>query len=226
MAYTARADGNVWVSLTAHEIRRACEIGRLLWEKSHADGRSDRDGYSGFTNGGDAGLRQQMLGALAERVAAKGLGVYWPESIDGFSDPDLPHNIEVRLVGADHYGLRVYPRTPNTRRVVGVVIPKGHERGPYRMPGWIVAADAKRDEWQMAPHGRPPMFAVPQNDLRPMAWLQTMIASELHFAAPGSPGSPTVAERCPHCGTHTGDVWVFPQDWLEADVAAWWAKKR
>ena len=137
-------------------------MSRLLWEKSHADGRSDRDDWSGFRNGDDGGLRQQMLGALCERIAAKGLDVYWPESVDGFSDPDLSHEIEVRLIGADHYGLRVYPRTVDTRRVVGVVVPRGCERGPYRLPGWIVAADAKRPEWQMAPHDRPPMYAVPQ----------------------------------------------------------------
>ena len=41
--------------------------------------------------------------------------------------------------------------------------------------------------------------------------------------AEGSKGV-TVVERCPHCGEYPGGYWVFPSDWLEADVAAWWAK--
>jgi hypothetical protein len=177
--YVPRERGNVICDLTRYERERALEHGKILWERSHEDGRSDRDKWSGFTEGDQAGLRQQQLGALAERVVAKALSIYWPESLDGFSRPDLPHNIEARLIGVEHYGLRVYPRNPGSRRVVGVVIPRGHEDGPYRIPGWILAENAKRPKWKIAPHGRPPMYCVPQPDLWPLSDLLRLIATEV-----------------------------------------------
>lgn len=169
-----------WVEMTELEIDGAIWTGTQIWRKSHADGRNDRNGWRGFTEGENPGQRHQCLGALAERIAAKSLSIYWPSACDNFGDADLAYNVEVKLIGAAHYGLRVYPRTHDSRRVIGVVIPKGTERDlRYRVAGWYVAGEAKRQDWAMAPHGLPPMYCVPQAALRRVAELREMIAQEM-----------------------------------------------
>jgi hypothetical protein len=181
--YAVCHDTSEWVQLNPLEFRSAAVVGVWIWEKSHANGRADRDAWQGFN--GDRGKRIQALGSLCERIAAKCLGIYWPSAVDNFTEPDLDHNIEVRLIGCEHYGLRVYPRTDDTRRVIGVVMPEGTERGNppgsfrYRVAGWCQAGDAKRDEWQMAPHGRPPMWCVPQSELLAPQSLRDIIVREM-----------------------------------------------
>jgi hypothetical protein len=177
--YQASYHASEWVALAPFEWQSAWLVGQWIWEHSHQDGRSDREGWKGFTEGQDAGLRQQCLGSLCERVAAKALDLYWPSAVDNFSEPDLSHNVEVKLIGVEHYGLRIYPRMHDSRRVVGVVVPRGSEQGPYRVAGWYPARQAKRPEWMLSPHGRPPMFAVPQEHLRSLRELRQIIAREI-----------------------------------------------
>ena len=173
MIYRAHHNGEEFVSLTDHEIDIAAYHGALIFRKSQRDWRANRP-----TVNGD-GRRIQMLGAVAERAAAKALGIYWPSAVDQGGLPDLPHEIEVRMIGIEHYGLRVRPRDPDDRRVVGVVIPRGGERAPYRLPGWILAGDAKRKEWLMDPNGGGwPFYAVPQHSLRPLAELREWVLLE------------------------------------------------
>jgi hypothetical protein len=184
-----------WVTFSSLEFKAAILVGRWIWQRSHRAGRQDRDGWAGFQRGRQPGKRHQQLGSLAERIAAKGCHVYWPSAVDNFGDADLPHNIEVRLIGRDHYGLRVYPRTHDSRRVVGVVIPPGSERGDppgsyrYRVAGWFLAGDAKRlgeeRNWKMAPHKRPPMYCVPQAELHSVRSLRYLIAEEERGTANG-----------------------------------------
>jgi hypothetical protein len=90
-----------------------------------------------------------------------------------YNVPDLLDDIQVRLIGVNHYGLRVYPQHDGKGdephwKVVGVVIERGDERKPpWRIPGWIYARDARRKEWLIDPHDRKaPMWAVPQEFLR------------------------------------------------------------
>jgi len=190
-----------WVQLSRLEWWVAVKTGVLVWRTSHADGRTDRDEWRGFTEGPDAGKRQQALGSLCERIAAKNLEVYWPGVVNNFGGPDLPGNVEVRLIGKERYGLRVYPRDHDSRRVIGVVVPLGCERGKptktfrFRVAGWIEAGTAKRDEWKHAPHGRPPVYFVPQDALRHPAELRRIIREEAAAAAAG-----TSAGEADSCG--------------------------
>lgn len=174
MIYSSCHDYEEYVTLTSWEFQTACLVGRWMYEKSQADGRSDAHGFEGD------GERIQMLGSLAERAAAKALDVHWPAGIDQGDLSDLPHNIEVRALSRDWYGLRVRDSDLDDRRVVAVIIPEGLERlGPYRLPGWITAEQAKRTDWVISPNGRPPMFAVPQDHLYPIAELRRLCAREV-----------------------------------------------
>ncbi len=169
-------DHNLRVELTKQEIDEAALFGRKIYQSSQERGLKD---YRPEVRNGVTGERIQMLGSVAERAAATGLGIPWTHWINTFHDPDLGHNIEVRLIGVNHYGLRVYDKDDDSRRVVGVVIEKGKERQPYRLPGWIYAGDAKRDEYRMDPHQKGhPMYAVPQWVLRPIRELLAIIEEE------------------------------------------------
>lgn len=168
-AYRACYEHSVYVTLTRDEINAAARMGLAERALSVRHAYQDRSGY----RPDDAkALRVQALSKVAEASALKALGL--PLSLlrtGTLQGADIEPDIEVRLIGADHYGLRVYPGDGDWKRVLGVVIPKGHERKQHRVAGWILAADAKREEWKIAPGGRPPMYAVPQSALRPISEL-------------------------------------------------------
>ena len=170
VSYEPCHDHDEWVQLTDAEIKFACDRAR---EKYRNDGQHDKHGWEGWNrknNGVRQGWRNQCLGAVTEHAAGKHLHIY---PLHGFNErfsqeSDLPFGIEVKLIGLDHYGLRVYPRVPDHFWVVGVVVLEGHEREPYRLPGCFPAWAAKRSEWMKDPHGLPPFYAVPQRELFPL----------------------------------------------------------
>jgi recombination protein RecT len=169
-----------FVSLDDGEIDEAALFGKEMYQSSQRQGLKD---YRPEVRDGVTGERIQMLGSVAERGASKALGIPWTHWIGTFHQPDLHHNIEVRLIGVNHYGLRVYDKDHDSRRVVGVVIEKGKEREPYRLPGWIYAADAKQASFRMDPHEKNhPMYAVPQYVLRPLSELKEIILVEKKMA--------------------------------------------
>lgn len=158
-----------YVSVTSDDLKEAAEWGKFIYDLSHADGRKDRIGnFPGHW------LRKQQLGALAELSVAKALGVPWPKRVNqSRTVPDIDPDIEVRLIGVDRYGLRVKEKDLDDWRVVGIVIEKGRERFPYRLPGWCYAGEARRPEWLMNPYDGVPFWAVPQDALRPFSLLRS-----------------------------------------------------
>jgi len=180
--YQADHSQSVYIRLDPRDVARAEAVARELYEKSHADGRSDAHG---FTDDGEHGFLIQHLGACTELAVAKALCIYWPGWVDQGDRPDLPFNIEVRSIGYDHYGLRVRSKDPADRRIVGAVPPPHdqHFVGRWRIPGWIVAENAKRSDWQMAPNNRPPFYAVPQHELWPLFQLRLLIAKQMQERA-------------------------------------------
>jgi hypothetical protein len=147
---------------------------------SIAQGHKDKRGFTGTD---ELKMRMQAIGAVCEGAICRLFG--WPfktMQAQSFKVADLPGNIQVRLISHEHYGLRVYPDDDPAWRVVGVVIPQGRERKPYRLPGWISAIEAKdRADWAIAPNGRPPVVAVPQQHLRPLTELRELLRAEGHL---------------------------------------------
>jgi hypothetical protein len=172
------------VSLEDIEYHGALKAGEWIWKKSQERGLKD---HAGNKPDGASGMWLQQLGAVAERSVAKALDLYWSSPIDTFKRPDLSHEIEVRLIGVDHYGLRIRDSDRDTRRVVGIVIPAGRERDVYRIPGWIEAGSGKRPEWKMNPFNGRPMFCVPQRFLRPLSELKEIIVLEKYATEEGMP---------------------------------------
>ena len=179
ISYTAHHGNDVFVQLSPQELQTAWNAGSYLRNVSVAEGRKDAADLPGPPS------RTQSLGTLAEMAVAKALGIPWKLQVGntlegGHKEPDLPFNVEARLIGVERYGLRVYEYDPPGLRVVGVVIPKGGEKGPYRIPGWINATYAqKRSEWRMDPLDRDsPFYGVPQQSLFHLSELQKLIHEE------------------------------------------------
>ena len=179
--YQASHKHDEWVEFTEGEIVKANEHGLRLFNLSRQRAWDDREGIAGT----DAHrLHIQQIGVLAEIGVAKALDLTWTPQVDnirrGPDLPDLPHNIETRLIGVNRYGLRVYEEDPEERRIVGIVIPRGGECQPCRLPGWTNAVYAqKHPEWAMDPNykGRP-FFSMPQENLFPLSTLRDLIAQE------------------------------------------------
>lgn len=162
-AYKATSD---YIGLDDIEYKSAIYTGRLIWLASQQRGLRD---YHGSKQGGADGQRWQELGSVAERALAKYLKVYWGGGYNSFRGADLLDNIEVRLIGAESYGLRVRDTDADHKYVVGVVIPKGQERNPYRLPGFMKASEAKEHrEWRMNPYEGRPFYGIPQAHLHPI----------------------------------------------------------
>jgi hypothetical protein len=180
--FRACNDHAEFVSLDDDEIDFAIRRSRRKYQQGD---QHDKHGWSGWereVNGHRMGWRNQALGGHCEQAAAKALNVYpYHRFNDRFSqEADLPYDIEVKLIGRDYYGLRIYDKIPDHFRVVGVIIEPGKERGhPLRLPGWIRAEDGKRIGHLLAPHGMPPFRAVAQSDLLPLDMLRVEIANDM-----------------------------------------------
>lgn len=164
-----------YVKLTTEQIDYAIRHGLKMRKLSLAQGHHDFRAHRKNPLSEEQARRNQALGAVTELAARKHFGYPLRLISENFRDADLPDNVEVRLLGEDRFGLRVYPRTKDCRRVVGIVIPRGKEREPYRIPGWILAKDAKRPEWCITPNGDEPMWAVPQEHLLPLTELRPLL---------------------------------------------------
>ena len=164
MKYTACYANSEMVELTAEEIEYAVRHGVRMRKVSIQRNHKNHENYNPDDK---KAMRVQCLGALAEACVFKALGLEIVLTSETFNVEDLPGGVQVRLIGADHYGLRVYPKDDPEWKVVGVVIPVGQERlGKYRIAGWCFAHEAQSNvDWQMAPCGRPPMYCAPQSAL-------------------------------------------------------------
>jgi hypothetical protein len=173
MDYTACHKNDVFVDLNDREYDEAVAHGKHMYAHSQKSGLRD---YINKTKG----ERAQILGSVCERAVAKALGIYWTAWIDTFHKSDLPFNIEVRLIGVDNYGMQVYDKDDDSRRVVGIIMEKGKERKPYRIPGWINAKYAKQKKWRMDPNWKGhPFYGVPQQKLHHIDHLKRLIGQEM-----------------------------------------------
>ncbi len=173
--YTEYLDNSDYIELTDFEFDVAWKIGDKIWRLSQERGLKD---YCGNKPNGVDGGRLQCLGAVAECAIHKWLNRFWLGNYNSFKNPDLA-DLEIRLIGLEHYGLRVRDSDDDSRRVVGIVIPKGREREPFRIAGWIYAREAKKTEWKMNPYNGRPIYCVPQTQLFPAGILKEEFSPQI-----------------------------------------------
>lgn len=161
--YKAFYENSVYVQLDEVEINTAALCGRMTYRASQ-DGLHHE--YHKPKPDGPNGEHIQMLGELAAWSLAKYLDRY-PMAFRTYKGADMAGVVEARLIGVDHYGLRVYTKdVERGKLVVGVVIPRGHERRKHRIAGWIPAEDAAKEIWWSNPGDRERGFyCVPQDQL-------------------------------------------------------------
>jgi hypothetical protein len=108
---------------------------------------------------------QEYLGCLGEVAVAMHLGVEWQPQINVFHDvPDVAH-VDVRSVNGCRARLIIRDNDPLPRPfVLAAHVGAGH----MWVRGWLIAAEARRDEWVDDPGERRPSWFVPASALYPM----------------------------------------------------------
>ena len=173
-----------WVTISEERQQYGWTRGGELRLDALNDGRHDKPNVKD-------GDRSNRLGALAEVAAGDHLGIEVPLKTLVFREPDLPHGIEVKMIGDTWWGLRVDPRYPEWRPVMGVQILRGNDaRGnapcPWSVPGWCWVKDGSLVEsWLVkrrttmssvfATGEFPDVFFYPQQMLRHMDGLRALI---------------------------------------------------
>jgi hypothetical protein len=132
---------------------RALALGRQLpggWDAARKSGRWDNEVES----------------ACAERAAAKGLGIYWPEGSNPDYAGDLPGNRHVRSTDIPHGCLLVYDGDPDD----GIFLLVIGQAPTFRLAGWMFGHEAKQDLYVNFARSRLARagYMVPQCRLHPI----------------------------------------------------------
>lgn len=158
------------VTLTWAEVKLATTLGvsrnmeSLMRGRKHVAGDDKARGWD-----------QHIEGVAGEMAFAKWCGRYYDPTLNTFkTGGDGVGNIQIRTSARDSLLIR-----PGDHDNVPYVMVYG--RIPtFCMAGWILGADAKREEWGHTSRDWPLTYFVPVEDLRPMSDLV------LHEKAPST----------------------------------------
>jgi hypothetical protein len=149
--------GYLEVTLTPAEMLLGAIAGVMRQVQNLGDNRKPAHGA------GDRNDWQlHVEGALGEQALAKALGLYWSGK-GGLRAPDVGR-FEVRTRSEHWHELPLHPEDSDDRRFWLVT----GRNGQYRVRGWILGAEGKRDDWWRDPSGEGrPAYWVPQGELCP-----------------------------------------------------------
>jgi len=118
---------------------------------------------------------EEITGICGEMAAATALNVFWWPSVNTFhATSDLPGGVEVRSTTKTQgrVSLIIRDNDPDDRVYVLVT----GEPPTMTVVGWIIGADAKRDEYLSDPRDMRPAWFVPRRDLNPIPVLAEHLA--------------------------------------------------
>lgn len=156
----------IFVRLTPWEILLAAQAGLMRQVENIKLGRKPYHGAGSLND-----WQLNIEGCLGEYALAKYLGVHWSGKGD-FRGPDVGGNghpgCEVRVAMGDKRRLILHPEDGDNKvfwLVCGV-------NGSYRIKGWILGQNGKKEEWWTDPTGKDRWaFFVPQAALNdPESW--------------------------------------------------------
>ena len=151
------------VTLTESELRLAVEVGVQRRMLALRIARKDRGTFLyGDYWGAD------IEGACGEMVIAKLFGIYWSGDFGNIKADDVGR-LQVRTTGHSDGHLLLHEWDKDDRPYILVT----GSAPTFKVVGWIMAADGKRQEWWKNPSGKKASFWVPQAALRPMSELPT-----------------------------------------------------
>jgi hypothetical protein len=148
---------NPTVTLTPYESELAAGVGLRRHLSALRRGLVNHHGYKGD------GWGDHIEAAGAELAVAKFLGRYWSGSVDTFKASGDVGPYEVRWRSSTTYDLLIRPGDADDRPFFLVL----GQFPTYRVVGWIMGRDGKREEWRQHYGDRPAAFFVPQSALHP-----------------------------------------------------------
>jgi hypothetical protein len=116
----------------------------------------------------DQEWNRHIEGACGEIAAAKALGRYWEPSCDTFGAADIGKRIGVRTRSKHNYDLYVRPRD-NVEYAYVLVTGKAPH---FIVHGWQFGSEVRRLGTVETYGGRPPMWVLKQDLLRPLSELR------------------------------------------------------
>ena len=109
--------------------------------------------------------QEEIVGVCGEMAVARVLDCYWSPSVNTFhKETDLPRSMEVRST-AHLTGRLIVRENDPTDRIYVLVI---GEPPTMTVVGWMLGADARKDQWIENPHGHRQAWFVPQDQLIPI----------------------------------------------------------
>lgn len=154
------------VRLGKWEFLHAQTISSWRQTDNLTNGRSDAYGYRGN------GWGLHIEGGIAEYAVAKHLNLFWSGVVsDPFVLPGDVGHVQVRSTCYPHGRLVVHPRDSDEDIFIHVIgNPAARE---YKIMGWYVGGEAKRDEWWEDPQGsNRPAYWVPNAELCDIATIK------------------------------------------------------
>lgn len=151
------------VELTLPEVLAAATVGMNRHVAALKRKLPDRHGRGGL------GWNDHVEGACGEMAVAKALGVFWSASLNTFkSGGDIGNRIQVRTRSKDYYELIVRDDDdPDHIFILATGLSP-----VFKIHGWILGRDARRDEWRQTHGGREAAWFVPQSSLSDISTLK------------------------------------------------------
>ena len=120
-------------------------------------------------------IQEEFVGACGEIAVGKAADKFFVPSVNTFHRvPDCLGDCEVRCTEVSAGRLIVRDNDSDTRKyVLGVMV-----NDTITLVGWILGADAKRDEWIDNPNNYRTAWFVPQNALNPIEELLSCHANQ------------------------------------------------
>lgn len=148
------------VSLDRYELEQAAMVGvRRRVESIHRKLKGTLQMENGW--------QHDVEGAIAERIVAKALGMYWNGGVCTWKAPDIDPNIQVRSSRNPDSALIVRENDADDEAFVLVT----GSAPNYVIRGWSYGRDAKKEEWVKNPYGKGPAYFMDQKYLNPIETL-------------------------------------------------------
>jgi hypothetical protein len=123
------------------------------------DGRRGLNGQQRFD------WANEVKGAIGELAASEGFNLAWTGPHER-GCPDVGGCIEARAVLDPAHRLILQLEEPDQKPDVPFVLVDLSTLPRWRIVGWIMGKDAKRDDWRDDPVGGRPAYWVPRQELR------------------------------------------------------------
>lgn len=144
------------ILLTKREVVMGAECGVTRnicsWDYQDAYGFEEEHGWNAH-----------IEGACGEIAVAKLLNRFWSPTVNTFDAADIGMKIQVRTRSRHDYELYIRPED-NPEHAFVLVTGKAPM---FMVRGWLLARNARCDEWLQTYGGRPPAWFVPTSALWP-----------------------------------------------------------